>query len=65
MSRIPSFPFRVVVYIRAGEKQWIETHNYGNLAGAMTFRDIALRKQFTKKVEVTVVVDESTPSHRS
>lgn len=64
MSRIPSIPYRVIVTVRAGERQWVESHNYTNLAGAIAYRDIALRKQFTRKVEVLCVLDESTPSHK-
>lgn len=65
MSRIPSFPFRCVITRKpVGDNQpAIETHNYSNLAGAIAYRDIALRKQSTKRVEVVAVLDESTPGH--
>lgn len=64
MSRIPATAYRVIVYIRAGERQWMESHNYTNLAGAIAYRNIALSKKFTRKVETLVVLDESSPSHK-
>lgn len=66
MSRIPSFPFRTVVTNKpVGDRPpQIEQHNYTSLAGAIVYRDIALRRQKTKKVEVVMVIDESTPGHR-
>lgn len=65
MSRIPpKAAFRVIVYIRAGERQWMESHNYDNLAGAMAYRNIALCKKFTRKVETLMVLDESSPNHK-
>lgn len=65
MSRIPTYPFRVVVTKVVGaNQQLIENHNYTNLAGAIAYRDIALRKRMTKRVEVMMVLDESTPGHR-
>lgn len=64
MSRIPpKAAFRVIVYVRAGERQHLESHNYDNLAGAIAYRNIALTKRWTRKVEVTMVIDESSPSH--
>lgn len=66
MSRIPpGFPFRTVVTKKPnGDRQpQIEQHNYTNLAGAMAYRDIALRRPNTRKVEIIMVLDESTPNH--
>lgn len=66
MPRVPT-PFRVVVTTRVGSdgsRQIIESHNYASLAGAITYRDIALKKRNTRRVEVLMVLDESTPSHR-
>lgn len=65
MSRIPFYPFRTVVIKRpVGEGQpQVENHNYQNLAGAIAYRDIALRRPNTKRVEVVMVLDESTPGH--
>lgn len=65
MSRVPSYPYRVLVTRDlAGGKQQTEQHNYSNLAGAIAYRDIQLGKKSTRKVEVVMVIDESTPSHR-
>ena len=65
MARIPAYPYRVIVTrTNGGAQQHIETHNYANLPGAWAFRDIALRKQNTKRVETVMVIDESTPSQR-
>lgn len=67
MSRIPSYPYRCVVHrkpLSPGSYPVPENHNYVNLAGAIAYRDIALRKQSTRKVEILMVMDESTPSHR-
>jgi hypothetical protein len=64
MSRMPALPYRVMVTVRVGTGLRVENHNYPDLAGAWAYRDIALRKQHTKKVEVSLIIDESTPSHR-
>lgn len=65
MSRIPNFPFRCIVTKKAvGTAQpQQENHNYTNFAGAVAYREIALRKQNTKKVEIVMVMDETTPAH--
>lgn len=66
MSRIPSYPFRCVVYrkpIVGGSYPPAENHNYANLAGAIAYREIALRKGTTRKVEIVVIMDESSPAH--
>lgn len=69
MARIPKYPFRVLVTMLAGgrgengpllRQEW---HNYETLPGAYGYREIALRKRATKKVEIVLVIDESTPSH--
>ena len=69
MSRIPNFPFRVLVTKKpmAGSTQLppVENHNYGELAGAIAYRDTALRRPNTKMVEVVFVLDQTTPmNHR-
>lgn len=65
MARIPTYAYRVVVTRRAaGDTQQIETHNYTSLPGAWAYRDTALRRMGTRKVEVMMVLDESTPTHR-
>jgi hypothetical protein len=66
MSRIPSLPYRVVVHKRAVGLQppVPENHNYDNLPGAFAYRDIALRRSNTRKVETILVLDESTPDHK-
>jgi hypothetical protein len=65
MARVPALPYRVYVTVRTGPgTQRIETHNYPDLPGAWTYRDIALRRQSTRKVEISLVLDESTPTHR-
>lgn len=66
MSRIPSYPFRVIVIKKSvgNAPPQTETHNYAGLAGAITYRDTALRRPNTKRVEIHVVIDESTPSYR-
>lgn len=63
MSRVPRYPFRVLVTRTPIEgKQQTESHNYTSLAGAIAYRDTALRKPHTKKVDVCMVIDETTPS---
>lgn len=66
MARVPALPYRVIVTRNpVGDRMpQIENHNYPDLPGAMTYRDIALRKMTTRKVEVVMVLDESTPAHR-
>jgi hypothetical protein len=67
MSRVPSLPFRTVVFkspMRGSQNHPPpENHNYANLAGAIAYRDIALRRPNTRRVEVVMILDESTPSH--
>lgn len=66
MSRIPALPYRVVVTRKrhtSGIYPPQETHNYASMAGAIAYRDIALRRPSTHKVETLLVLDESTPSH--
>lgn len=69
MSRIPLYAYRVVVHVEiAGGKRRQEQHNYNTFAGAVAYREIALRKRFTRKVEVLMVIDETTkegPVHSS
>lgn len=67
MSRIPSYAYRVAVIkkpVGLVNSQQVENHNYTNLAGAIAYRDIALRRSNTKRVEVLMVLDESSPGHR-
>ena len=66
MARIPAYAYRVIVYKRNGTSaaQHIETHNYTSLPGAWAYRDIALRRQNTRKAEIVMVLDESTPDQR-
>ena len=69
MSRIPNFPFRVLVTRKPmnGSTQLppIEVHNYQAMAGAIAYRDTALRRPNTKLVEIVMMLDETTPSdHR-
>ena len=67
MSRIPNFPFRVMVTKKpmTGSTQLppIENRNYENLAGAIAYRDTALRRPNTKLVEIVCVLDETTPNN--
>lgn len=65
MARIPALPYRVVVTRKpvGANQQQMENHNYPDLPSAMCYRDIALRKHTTRKVEVVMVLDESTPAH--
>jgi hypothetical protein len=67
MSRIPNFPFRVLVTKRpmAGSTQLppVENHNYENMAGAIAYRDVALRRPNTKLVQIVMVLDETSPSN--
>lgn len=63
MARIPKYPYRVVTHYKLGDRLHHDQHNYENLAGAIAYREIALRKQRTVKVEVLMVLDESTPAH--
>jgi hypothetical protein len=46
-----------------GQQQQVESHNYASLPGAWAYREIALRRSNTKKVEIVFVLDESTPDH--
>jgi hypothetical protein len=66
MSRLPTFPYRCVVFKKpmSGSHQMPppENHNYQNLAGAIAYRAIALRRPSTKRVEIIMVLDESTPA---
>lgn len=67
MARIPTYAYRVIVQrkpVGANPPQ-IETHNYTDLPGAMAYRAIALSKHTTRRVEVCLVLDESTPDHRT
>jgi hypothetical protein len=64
VSRVAADPF-IVEVIRAygtGERR-IERKNYRNLAGAIAYRDIALRKADTKSIRILMIIDESTPAH--
>ena len=63
MARVPKYAFRVLVYLRIGEHVRMESHNYENLIGAMVYRDIAIRKPHTRKVEILAVLDESSPAY--
>lgn len=66
MARVPAYPYRVIVTKRPaglGGNLQFETHNYASLPGAWAYRDIALRRPNTRKVEVLMVLDESTPDH--
>lgn len=63
-SRVPALPYRVVVTVRVGTGIRVENHNYPDLPGAWAYRDTALRKPQTKKVELSLIIDESTPTHR-
>lgn len=64
MARVPSLPYRTIVTKKAvnGIPQF-EQHNYESLPGAWAYRDTALRRPNTKKVEIVMVLDESTPGH--
>jgi hypothetical protein len=46
--------------IGPGNTEQTEQHNYANLPGAMAYRDTALKRPNTKKVEVVLVLDEAT-----
>lgn len=67
MARVPKFAFRVVAFVKThnidgrGVRQ--EQHNYETLPGAWAYRTIALAKPLTQRVEVLMVIDESTPTH--
>jgi len=63
MARVPNTPYRVLVTKRNGDKLNVETYNEENLVGAMTRRDGELRKERVTRVEVCMVLDESTPNH--
>jgi hypothetical protein len=67
MARVPDLPYRVVVHVEVARgKPWrTENHNYSTLPGAMEFRDMAFRKPLTRKVEVLMVLDVSTPAHQA
>ena len=42
----------------------MEHHNYETLRGAMSYRDVLLTRPRTTRVEVLMVLDESTPTHK-
>lgn len=64
MSRIPTLPYRVLVTKKkvGAANQQVEQHSYSSMAGAIAYRDIALRRPNTHKVETMMVLDETTPS---
>jgi len=66
MARIPVLAYRVLVHRKrvGGRDLPIEQHSYPDLPGAWAYREIALRRPNTRKVEVVFVLDESTPDHR-
>lgn len=66
MARVPDLPYRVVVWVEVGKGTPLrqENHNYSTLPGAMEYRTIALGKPLTRKVEVMMVLDESTKAHQ-
>lgn len=66
MARIPALAYRVLVskHPVGAALPAIEQHSYDSLPGAWAYRDIALRRRNTRKVEVVLVLDESTPTHR-
>ena len=66
MARIPDLPYRVIVHVEVAKgKPWrTESHNYSTLPGAVGYREIALRKPLTRKVEVMFVLDVSTKEHQ-
>lgn len=64
MSRIPAMPYRVKVIKRRhnGHAQPDEQHSFACLAGAFDYRDRALRRPNTYKVETYLLIDETTPN---
>ena len=62
MALVPKCPFRVNLYSRLGDHLRIEHHNYETLRGAMSYRDALLTRPRTTRVEVLMVLDESTPT---
>lgn len=63
MARIPNFPFRVIVTQRLGATQQQTSYNEENIVGAMARRDMELRRDRTKRVQIVLIIDESTPDH--
>ena len=64
MALVPKCPFRVNLYSRLGDHLRMEHHNYETLRGAMSYRDALLTRPRTTRVEVLMVLDESTPTHK-
>ena len=64
MALVPKCPFRVNLYSRLGDHLRMEHHNYETLPGAMSYRDALLTRPRTTRVEVLMVLDESTPTHK-
>jgi hypothetical protein len=62
VSQVRKHPYRVNVLIGSGNTFRNEYHDCANLAGAIAFRDIALSQPLTQKVEVVMMIDESTPT---
>jgi len=64
MALVPKCPFRVNLYSRLGDHLRMEQHKHETLRGAMSYRDALLTRPRTTRVEVLMVLDESTPTHK-
>lgn len=63
MARVPRYPYRVIVAKRIGDALQLEQYNEENLIGAMVRRTAELTKARVTRVEICMVLDESTPAH--
>jgi hypothetical protein len=64
MSRIPALPYVVKIIKRRvnGHAQRDEQHTFATLAGAIDYRNRALLRPSTYRIETLLVIDETTPN---
>lgn len=64
MTRIPSYPFRVIVKFKAGENNVPrpdQQKNLSTLGGVEEFKQAALAWRGVQKIETWVCIDETQP----
>ena len=64
MTRVPSYPFRVIVKYKAGENNIPrpdQQKNLSTLAGVEEFKTSALKWRGVQKIETWVCIDETQP----
>ena len=62
---VPKYPFQVRASYRVNSTNKLrdETHNYEILTAAHNYRDIAIRKPSCVRVQIVMVLDETTRGH--